>query len=244
MILAPSRAAPVHRSRRLLAAVALGLYVSCVASAQWSEPYTTVVHIAKYTVDSSHTMMGLQRSGRNKFVIDCSKGWASIGSMKRSAYQGGIWLRGEQIGELNVDFAVKERPVARIRMRDAADRVVTQTWRKFENRSQVNADTSGARVGGGLPILGQHVYVDALPEPIHRVRPLVPKDAKVDAASRVMVYALVGADGSVLDTRVTQSVPGLDEAAVAAVRKWRFKPARSAGRPVAVWLAVPVKFTR
>ncbi len=244
MILASIRAAQVHVSRRLLAAITLGLCVSCVASAHQSKPYTTEVYIAKYTVDSSHVVMGLRRSGRNKFVIDCSKGWASIGSMKRRVFQGGIWLQGEQIGELDVDFAVKERPVARIRMRDAAGRVLTQAWRAFEDRSQIHADTSGARADGGLPIFGQHVYVDVLPEPIHRVRPLVPKGAKVDAASRVMVYALVGADGRVLDTRVTQSVLGLDEAAVAALRQWRFKPARSAGRPVAVWLAVPVRFTR
>ena len=35
----------------------------------------------------------------------------------------------------------------------------------------------------------------------------------------------------------------LTQAAVAAVRQWVFKPALSNNKPVAVWVAVPVKFT-
>jgi outer membrane biosynthesis protein TonB len=28
-----------------------------------------------------------------------------------------------------------------------------------------------------------------------------------------------------------------------AVRQWKFKPASTAGKPLAVWVAIPVKFT-
>ncbi len=94
-----------------------------------------------------------------------------------------------------------------------------------------------------LPELGQYVYVEELPEPVKRVQPVMPSDA----ASRglegfVLVQALVGREGRVLRTQVTKSVPGLDDAAVAAVRQWEFEPARSNNRPVAVWVAVPVRF--
>ncbi len=58
----------------------------------------------------------------------------------------------------------------------------------------------------------------------------------------MVVQALVLKDGTVGGTRVVKSIPLLDEVAVAAVRQWRFKPALSAGKPVAVWVAVPVKF--
>ena len=58
----------------------------------------------------------------------------------------------------------------------------------------------------------------------------------------MIVQALVLEDGSVGDVRVVRSVPMLDEAAVVAVRQWRFKPAKSKGLPVAVWVAIPVKF--
>lgn len=50
-------------------------------------------------------------------------------------------------------------------------------------------------------------------------------------------------DGTVSDTRITGSIPELDAAAAQAVRQWRFKPAQSKGQPVAVWVAVPIKFS-
>jgi protein TonB len=58
-----------------------------------------------------------------------------------------------------------------------------------------------------------------------------------------LVQALVGKDGQVKDTRVVKSIPMLDQAAVVAVKKWVFKPALSNNKPVAVWVAVPVRFT-
>jgi protein TonB len=57
------------------------------------------------------------------------------------------------------------------------------------------------------------------------------------------VQALLSKEGRVVETRVTNSIPELDDYAVAAVKQWRFKPAMSKGRPVAVWVAIPVKFS-
>jgi protein TonB len=95
-----------------------------------------------------------------------------------------------------------------------------------------------------LPKYGDYVYVEELPEAITKVNPLYPdiaREASVDGT--VMVQALVGRDGRVKDTRVVKSIPMLDAAAVAAVRQWVFKPALSNNKPVAVWVAVPLKFT-
>jgi periplasmic protein TonB len=95
-----------------------------------------------------------------------------------------------------------------------------------------------------LPKFGEYVYVEELPEAIHKEAPQYPdlaREASVDGT--VMVQALVGKDGKVKDTRVVKSIPMLDAAAVAAVRQWVFKPALSNNKPVAVWVAVPVKFT-
>jgi protein TonB len=45
------------------------------------------------------------------------------------------------------------------------------------------------------------------------------------------------------DVRTVRSIALLDAAAVAAVRRWRFRPARDAGgRPVRVVLQVPLRF--
>ncbi len=95
-----------------------------------------------------------------------------------------------------------------------------------------------------LPKFGEYVYVEELPEAITKVAPQYPdlaREASVDGT--VMVQALVGKDGKVKDTRVVKSIPMLDAAAIAAVRQWVFKPALSNNKPVAVWVAVPVKFT-
>ena len=73
------------------------------------------------------------------------------------------------------------------------------------------------------------------------VYPEVARAANIDGT--VLVQALVGKDGHVKDTKVLRSIPPLDDAAVNAVRQWVFKPARTAGKPVAVWVAVPVRFT-
>jgi periplasmic protein TonB len=95
-----------------------------------------------------------------------------------------------------------------------------------------------------LPKFGEYVYVEELPEVVTKVPPEYPdlaRSAGVDGT--VNVQALVGKDGRVKDTRVVKSIPMLDEAALKAVRQWVFKPALSNNKPVAVWVAVPVRFT-
>ena len=94
-----------------------------------------------------------------------------------------------------------------------------------------------------MPKFGEYVYVEELPEAITKVSPVYPdiaREANVDGV--VLVQALVGKDGHVHDTRVVKSVQMLDDAAVAAVKRWVFKPALSNNKPVAVWVAVPVSF--
>jgi len=95
-----------------------------------------------------------------------------------------------------------------------------------------------------LPKFGEYVYVEELPEAVTKVPPAYPdlaREANVDGT--VMVQALVGKDGHVKDTRVVKSIPMLDASAVAAVKQWVFKPALSNNKPVAVWVAVPVRFS-
>ena len=114
---------------------------------------------------------------------------------------------------------------------------------------------------------GDDFIVSGLPEAIEQVMPEYPRLAQNLGVERVVyVRALVAADGSVVDTRVAELAPGVDEtafsggqglstvhhvvtpqrqlgqAAVDAVRRWRFKPATCGGRSVALWVAVPVRF--
>jgi TonB family protein len=95
-----------------------------------------------------------------------------------------------------------------------------------------------------VPGFGDHgLYVAELPEVIKKVPPVWPDEARRQGVTgTVMVQALVGKDGLVKDARVVKSIPLLDAAAVECVRQWVFTPAQNAGKPVAVWVAIPVKF--
>ena len=96
-----------------------------------------------------------------------------------------------------------------------------------------------------LPEFGAFVYVEEVPRPLTKVAPeypIAPKWAEVEGT--VIVHALIGRDGRVRKTKVLNPIPGLDEAAENAVRQWTFEPARGRNKePVAVWVAVPVRFT-
>ena len=93
------------------------------------------------------------------------------------------------------------------------------------------------------PEIGEYVPVDELPEAIMKLEPMYPEEAKRDRIEGIIiVQALVIEDGSVAECRAIPSIHALEEAAVACVRQWRFKPALSGGKPVAVWVHVPVRF--
>jgi protein TonB len=85
---------------------------------------------------------------------------------------------------------------------------------------------------------------DELPEPIFTVPPTYPDAArKAGIQGTVLLKGYIRRDGTPDSVRVLRSVAGLDSAAVESVRQWRFRPARYRGKPVAVWVAIPVKFT-
>jgi protein TonB len=67
------------------------------------------------------------------------------------------------------------------------------------------------------------------------VAPVYPRAALEDNVSgEVRVRITVDAEGKVTDTVIVESTPAgvFDDAALAAVRRWRFKPAEVDGRPV------------
>jgi TonB family protein len=94
------------------------------------------------------------------------------------------------------------------------------------------------------PEPGEWIPTEQLPDLVLQVKPEYPdlaREAQVEGT--VHLWALVDLDGSVREVRVRKSVPLLDGAAVSAVARWRFTPALDNGRPVRVWVAVPVRFT-
>ena len=109
---------------------------------------------------------------------------------------------------------------------------------------QSSADAPGvAAAPAHRPELGEYVPVDQQAEPLVQLEPMYPDDAKrAGIEGTIIVQALVVEDGGVAECRAVPSIPALEDAAVACVRQWRFKPAMKDGKPVAVWVTVPVRF--
>ncbi|MBD3275309.1 MAG: TonB family protein [Candidatus Marinimicrobia bacterium] len=72
--------------------------------------------------------------------------------------------------------------------------------------------------------------------------PEIAKEAGVEGT--VIVQAFINENGVVEDVVIVKGVPktGLDEAAIAAVKKTRFKPAQQRDQAVGVWYSIPITF--
>jgi protein TonB len=95
------------------------------------------------------------------------------------------------------------------------------------------------------PAPRQAIRVSGLQAP-RKIRDVAPRYPAIAQASRVegtvILEAVIAEDGSVQDVRVLRSKPLLDDAAVEAVRQWRFTPTLLGGQPVPVVMTVTVSF--
>jgi protein TonB len=59
----------------------------------------------------------------------------------------------------------------------------------------------------------------------------------------VIVQAIIDKEGNVTNVKILKGLPmGLDQSAVDAVKRWRFKPATLSGKPVSVYYNLTVNF--
>jgi TonB family protein len=94
--------------------------------------------------------------------------------------------------------------------------------------------TGAIRVGGSI----------REPKKIRDVKPAYPEMAMAAGVQGIVILeALIEQDGSVGDVRVLRSIALLDQAAVEAVRQWRFTPTLLNGQPVEVLMTVTVNFS-
>ena len=86
---------------------------------------------------------------------------------------------------------------------------------------------------------------DKAPKPKIPIRPVYPEIAQeAGIEGTVVIQAFVDKKGKVTDTVVLKGIPntGLNEAAMTAIEKTRFKPAKQRDRAVGVWISIPVNF--
>jgi len=78
--------------------------------------------------------------------------------------------------------------------------------------------------------------------PIRPRYPEIAQEAGIEGV--VVVQAFIDEKGRVKETLILKGVPntGLDEVAMEAIRKTRFRPAKQRERAVGVWISIPVNF--
>ena len=100
---------------------------------------------------------------------------------------------------------------------------------------------SGGGVGGGAFRVGGGVSAPVL---LSKVEPEYSEEArKAKYQGTVLLYIEVDPSGKAVNIRVVRSLGlGLDEKAIEAVRKWKFKPGYKNGQPVTVQATIEVNF--
>lgn len=86
--------------------------------------------------------------------------------------------------------------------------------------------------------------LDKAPVPYLRIAPTYPADLKADRIKgHVDIIFIVDAEGAVMDPKVEESThSGFDEAALEAVRKWKFKPGFFDNKAVNSRVRLPMDF--
>ncbi len=107
----------------------------------------------------------------------------------------------------------------------------------------------GVAVAGAAPLLAQEEPLAAgsegvpVPKKTKHVQPTYPPEALAQGVRGIVILdVVVDTQGKVESTRVVRSVPGLDEAAIAAARQWEYAPTKVDGKAVRVRITVPITF--
>ena len=87
---------------------------------------------------------------------------------------------------------------------------------------------------------------DKAPVPLMPIKPVYPDIAQeAGIEGQVIVQCFIDDKGRVKETIVLKGIPntGLNESAVEALRKTRFRPAKQRETKVGVWITIPINFT-
>jgi TonB family protein len=104
---------------------------------------------------------------------------------------------------------------------------------KAEAEAREKAASSAVRVGGKIKA----------PSKTKDVKPVYPDAAKSERIQgSVIIEAVIGAEGKVINAKVLRSIAMLDQAALDAVKQWEFTPTLLNGKPVPIVMTVTVNF--
>jgi hypothetical protein len=111
-----------------------------------------------------------------------------------------------------------------------------QAWQDLESRVQEKVSSSSSRPRVAAEVMEQHL--------IHKVDPVLPETGGAPAPGQdaVVLNAVVGTDGTVMNVRPLSGPASLVSAATDAVKWWKYQPYLMDGQPVEVETTVTVSF--
>lgn len=91
---------------------------------------------------------------------------------------------------------------------------------------------------------GVYSKVDENPAPTKTVKPTYPSELRREGVEGLAaVSCVIDETGVVISAKVTKSSnPGFEKAALEAIEKWKFKPAKKDGKTVKVRVTIPFRF--
>ncbi|MCF7832039.1 MAG: TonB family protein [Candidatus Marinimicrobia bacterium] len=118
----------------------------------------------------------------------------------------------------------------------------------FDDYEAIDAPPPPPSDGTGIVV--EFIAYDEPPTPIggqaaisrNTIYPEIAKEAGIEG--QVVVQAFINENGVVEHCLILKGMPGtgLDEAAISAIKKTKFKPAKQRDRNVGVWISIPVTF--
>jgi TonB family protein len=167
------------------------------------------------------------------------------------------------------EAALTPPPMAVVRITSASSRVASGSFDELEQAWLAGGDNALQGPGGRLQVHGSSgigaggigaiatASISSAPAGAVRVggnirsptrtqfaEPVYPQTARAAGVQGVVILELVvGEDGAVSNARVLRSIPLLDQAALDAVRQWRYEPTLLNGVPTPVIMTATVNFT-
>jgi len=148
---------------------------------------------------------------------------------------------------LNFDYGTAvffdaETPLGMVRMDAGGDSLWAALAEVLEDDPLLRAPRPAPNPPDSIP--HGPVDIDKLPESVYKVHPGYPAEAlKNRVSGTVSLLVKVDVSGAVRDAIALGGPSVLRDAALAAVWQWHFNPAIDDGKPIEVWLGVPLKFT-
>ena len=135
--------------------------------------------------------------------------------------------------------------VLEMKLRALSDQLAALQREIRELRGPVPAPVVRAAIsgcGGAMPVrVGSNI---AVPMKIRDQKPFYPIDAQqARVQGIVIIEATIDCDGNVVDPRILRGQPMLNEAALEAVKQWKYRPVLLNGAPVPVMMTMTVTFT-